>query len=245
MNPADRRMADRRSGIERRSSARASGGRRHTDRRQAAGGLLVAVTMMLGADDGEAGTRRSPRAYRGMIERAAALHGVSPAIVEAVMAVESSYDPRAVSRKGAMGLMQLMPDTAKRFGVSDAFDPEQNILGGTKYLSFLLRLFGGNIDLACAAYNAGEKVVQRYGGIPPYRETRDYVQRIRKRLGHAPNGGNGAPGSAAAATPKPTPKPDFVYYTWMDPRGVLNVSQVPPPAGQTYEKRRIRGGGPT
>lgn len=232
MNPADRRHGDRRSGVDRRSGARALSGRRCTDRRTAAGGLLVAVSMMLGTSEAEAASGRSGQAYRGMIDRAAALHGVSPAIVEAVMAVESSYNPRAVSHKGAMGLMQLMPDTAARYGVKDAFDPEQNILGGTKYLSFLLRLFQGNVDLACAAYNAGEKVVQRYGGIPPYRETRQYVQKIRRRLGHAD-------ATLPAAAPAPTPKPPFVFYTWMDARGILNVSQTPPPKGQRYEKRRL------
>ena len=238
MNPADRRHGDRRSGVDRRSgSGRAATDRRRLDRRKAAGGLLVAVSVMFSASESEAAGRRSPRAYRGMIDRAAALHGVSPAIVEAVVAVESSYNPRAVSRKGAMGLMQLMPDTAKRYGVQDAFDPEQNILGGTKYLSFLLRLFGGNVDLACAAYNAGEKVVQRYGGIPPYRETQQYVQKIRRRMGQPAT----TPG-AAAAEPKPTPKPPFVFYTWMDARGVLNVSQTPPPKGQPYEKRQLGGG---
>jgi len=230
VNPADRRHGDRRLGAERRSGSRTFSDRRRADRRTAAGGLLVAVSMMLGTSQAEAASRRSARAYRGMIDRAAALHGVSPAIVEAVMAVESSYNPRAVSHKGAMGLMQLMPDTAARYGVKDAFDPEQNILGGTKYLSFLLRLFQGNVDLACAAYNAGEKVVQRYGGVPPYRETQQYVQKIRRRLGHTD-----APLPAAT----PTPKPPFVFYTWMDARGVLNVSQTPPPKGQAYEKRRL------
>jgi transglycosylase-like protein with SLT domain len=230
VNPADRRQLDRRSGHDRRAGARAGGGRRRADRRKAAGGLLVAVSLMVGAGEGEAAARRSPRPYRGYIDRAAALHGVNPAIVEAVMAVESAYNPRAVSRKGAIGLMQLMPDTAQRFGVQDAFDPEQNILGGTKYLSFLLRLFDGNLDLACAAYNAGERVVQRYGGVPPYRETQQYVQKIRRRLDH---------GDGPAAAPAPTPKPPFVFYTWMDPRGVLNVSQTPPTGGQKYEKRRL------
>jgi len=177
-----RRFGDRRI-AERRQAPRGTGDRRGGDRRKTAGGFLAFVSLLLAGAGSEASVRRPPRAYRGLIEAAAAQHGVSPAVVEAVMAVESSFNPRALSHKGAMGLMQLMPHTASRFGVKDAYDPAQNILGGTKYLSFLLKLFGGDIDLACAAYNAGEQAVQRHGGIPPYRETRQYVEKIRRRLG--------------------------------------------------------------
>jgi soluble lytic murein transglycosylase-like protein len=106
---------------------------------------------------------------------------MSPELVKAVIKVESNYNRRAVSPKGAQGLMQLMPATAKRFGVKDSFDPEQNITGGIKYLRFLLNEFGEhNLDLVLAGYNAGEQAVRKYGNkVPPYRETRKYVKKVK------------------------------------------------------------------
>lgn len=121
-----------------------------------------------------------------IIEDAAAKFGVASDFIRAIIRVESSYDEFAVSSKGAKGLMQLMPATARRFGVSNPFDPEQAIMGGTEYLAYLLGLFKGNIELAAAGYNAGENAVLRYGGVPPYRETRNYVQRVRTVLGSSP-----------------------------------------------------------
>jgi len=118
---------------------------------------------------------------RALIQRIAPLWGVDPGLVEALVRVESNYDPFAVSPKGAMGLMQLMPRTAARFHVTDAFDPLQNLEGGTRYLSELLTRYG-EVRLALAAYNAGEEAVDRYQGMPPYRETRQYVGRILERL---------------------------------------------------------------
>ena len=120
------------------------------------------------------------------IEDAAAKFGVSSDLVRAIISVESAFDEYAVSSKGAKGLMQLMPGTARRFGVSDPFDPAQAIMGGTEYLSYLLGLFRGNIDLAAAGYNAGENAVLRYGGVPPYKETRNYVIRVNHALGSGP-----------------------------------------------------------
>jgi len=105
-------------------------------------------------------------------------HGVDPKLVDAVVRVESDYDPRAVSRRGALGLMQLMPDTAERLDVDDPFDPEDNIRGGVREISRLVDRYAGNLQLALAAYNAGEGAVARYRGIPPYKETRSYVSRI-------------------------------------------------------------------
>jgi hypothetical protein len=116
------------------------------------------------------------------IEAAAALHGVSTELVRAVIQVESEFDPLARSSKGAQGLMQLMPDTARRLGVANAFDARQNIFGGTRYLRQLLDMFQGDVYLATAAYNAGENAVVRYKGVPPYRETRGYVQKIQSLL---------------------------------------------------------------
>jgi soluble lytic murein transglycosylase-like protein len=118
-----------------------------------------------------------------VIEEAAARHGVNPHLVRAVVQAESAFNPIAVSRVGAQGLMQLMPDTATRLGVTDSLDPRQNVFGGAKYLSQLLTRFDGNVALALAGYNAGPAKVARYHGIPPYGETRGYVTKIRTIVG--------------------------------------------------------------
>ncbi len=118
-----------------------------------------------------------------VIEEAAATHGVSPHLVRAVVLTESAFNPFAVSRVGAQGLMQLMPATATHMGVTDSLDPRQNVFGGTKYLSQLLTRFNGNVALALAGYNAGPARVARYRGIPPYGETRGYVTKIRTIVG--------------------------------------------------------------
>jgi len=116
-------------------------------------------------------------AYRDLISKISRRYGVDPKLVRALITVESGFNPRAVSRKGAMGLMQLMPETAKRYGARDPFDPAQNIEAGVKYLKELLRRFR-RTDLAVAAYNAGENAVERYHGIPPFRETRRFVKNV-------------------------------------------------------------------
>jgi len=113
-----------------------------------------------------------------LIQQAAADHELDPALVKAMVHVESAFNPRARSRKGAMGLMQLMPDTAKRFGVWNAYVPEQNVKAGTKYLKWLLNRYRGNERMAVAAYNAGEGTVDDYGTVPPYSETQAYVRRV-------------------------------------------------------------------
>ena len=112
------------------------------------------------------------------INRAARLYGVDPALVRAVIHAESNFNPLARSRKGAMGLMQLMPGTARDMGVADSSDPGQNIQGGVRYLAYLLERFKGNITLATAAYNAGRGAVSRHHGVPPYEETKTYVFRV-------------------------------------------------------------------
>ncbi|MFT4249015.1 MAG: lytic transglycosylase domain-containing protein [Pseudomonas sp.] len=117
-------------------------------------------------------------AYRGEIAAAAREFGVEEAIVRAIIHAESAYNPLALSRAGAQGLMQLMPGTARRFGVGDAYDAGQNIRGGVQYLAWLLRRFNGDLTLAAAGYNAGEGAVDRYDGVPPYAETQRYVQRV-------------------------------------------------------------------
>jgi len=115
-----------------------------------------------------------------IIVEAASRHNLDPALIKAVIMAESGFKPRAVSKRGARGLMQLMPKTAKSLGVSDAFDPEHNIHGGVKYLRTLLNRFDGNIQLGLAAYNAGSRKVRKYRGIPPYRATRVYIKKVLK-----------------------------------------------------------------
>jgi soluble lytic murein transglycosylase-like protein len=113
-----------------------------------------------------------------VIDRHSADQSLDPKLVQAVIQVESGYNHRARSHKGAMGLMQLMPGTASQLRVSDPYDPDENVRGGTQYLRHLIDRFPGRLDLAVAAYNAGPGAVERYNGIPPYRETRDYVRRV-------------------------------------------------------------------
>jgi soluble lytic murein transglycosylase-like protein len=114
-----------------------------------------------------------------IVREAAERHRVDPALVRAVIETESGWNPAAKSRKGAIGLMQMMPTTAQRFGVNDAWSPQQNVDAGVRYLKVLLQRYDGNLDLALAAYNAGEGAVDRAHGIPAFRETRDYVQKVQ------------------------------------------------------------------
>jgi soluble lytic murein transglycosylase-like protein len=120
--------------------------------------------------------------YDELIMKASGKYNVEPALVKAIIKAESNFNHRAVSRKGAKGLMQLMPATASSLQVRDSFHPENNIEGGVKYVRYLLNFFNGNLPLALAAYNAGENAVLRYGGIPPYRETQTYVRRVLSYL---------------------------------------------------------------
>ncbi len=124
-----------------------------------------------------AARRGDPNAFDGLIVHTARRHGVPPALVKAVVRVESAFDPLAISRKGAMGLMQLMPGTARHLGVRDAFRADQNIAGGTRYLRRMVDRYR-NWILALAAYNAGPRAVDRHRGVPPYRETRRYVRKV-------------------------------------------------------------------
>jgi soluble lytic murein transglycosylase-like protein len=126
--------------------------------------------------------RAAPRAasrWNAMIEQVAAEHGVEARLLHAIISVESAYNPNARSHAGALGLMQVIPATGKRFGADDLFDPLQNLRAGTAYLVWLKRRFGGDLELMLAAYNAGEGAVQRHGNrIPPFKETRQYVTRV-------------------------------------------------------------------
>ncbi len=128
----------------------------------------------------------SPADLRALTRAAALRHGLDPALVLAVVAVESAFEPAALSPKGAQGLMQLMPGTASALGVSEPFDPAQNLDGGTRHLGALVARYSGDLTKALAAYNAGEAAVARHRGVPPYRETRDYVRHVLQRYEKGP-----------------------------------------------------------
>ena len=193
---------DRRKG-DRRKQPRSGPDRRAGDRRRAAfrNTLLAAVTVALPQQvkpeslnpswlpppipsvtttiDSVVGVP-AHRAYDQYIREASARYGVDATLIRSVMQTESAFDALAVSRAGAMGLMQLMPDVAFELGVEDPFDPRQNVMGGTKYLRRLLNLYNGNVPLALASYNAGATNVAQYGGVPPFPETQNYVKQITR-----------------------------------------------------------------
>jgi soluble lytic murein transglycosylase-like protein len=159
-----------------------------------------------------------PQATRGSrwgqdIKEIADRYGVDPSLVQAVIGVESAFNPWAVSRKGAQGLMQLMPRTAASLGVRDSFNPRENIEGGVRHLRYLLDRYPGNVSLALAAYNAGEGAVDSHGGLPPYPETQQYVQKVLER------GGGGVAQVSAPAQ---------AIYRSEDADGTVTFSNVPP-----------------
>lgn len=145
-------------------------------------------------------------AYADLINQVATEEGVDPGLVKAIIRAESNFDQNAVSRKGAQGLMQLMPGTAGRYAVGNAYDPEENIRGGVRYLRFLQDMFPGRLPLALAAYNAGENTVLRYDGIPPFAETRVYVSRVLRFYGSRDTDVE----AAVARTPRRTARPESV-----------------------------------
>ena len=126
----------------------------------------------------ESAWRREAGEFAELIGETAERHQLDPALLTAMAQVESAFNPRAVSHKGARGLLQLMPQTAERFGVDDSFNASQNVDGGARYLKWLLERYEGRTDLALAGYNAGEAAVDQYGGVPPYSETQNYVTRV-------------------------------------------------------------------
>ena len=151
--------------------------------------------------------------------RIAAEHSLSPQLIHSVIKVESNYNAHAISNKGALGLMQLIPATARRFGVSDAFNPVENIQGGARYLRYLLDLYSGNYPLALAAYNAGEGAVARYGGVPPFAETQNYLILVRRQLEMAKE-------AAAAKTVAAPAPPQAIEATEAGPAHVVEIVQA-------------------
>jgi hypothetical protein len=170
-------------------------------------------------------------AFDEHIDAAAALYQVSGDLVRAVIQTESAFDHLAVSSVGAQGLMQLMPATARRFGVANSFDPRQNIFGGVRYLRVLLNMFSGDVIRATAAYNAGENAVLRHGGVPPYKETQGYVRKIQALLTGAGPELRQASLSASASQPaneavsRAQPR---TLYRWLDAKGIVHVAETPP-----------------
>jgi soluble lytic murein transglycosylase-like protein len=164
-----------------------------------------------------------PASIDQLVEQTANRYQVDPKLVHAIIRVESDYDPKAVSSKGAMGLMQLIPATAQRFGVANPFDPKQNLNGGVSYLKYLLNLFQGDLNLSLAAYNAGEHSVQRYGGIPAIPETQQYVRKVTD-IYQPSNTATGTASMAAKTVSREPPKPPIVRY--VDERGVVHYTNV-------------------
>ncbi len=150
------------------------------------------------------------------VEQMANRYQLDPQLIHAIIEVESEYNPSAVSRKGALGLMQLVPETAQRFGVENPFDPRQNIEGGVTYLKYLLDLFGGDVSLSLAAYNAGEHSVLRNGGIPSLAETLDYVRKVTNLY----NSGD----QLSSAKPKLREPYKAPIYRFVDAQGVVHFT---------------------
>ena len=175
-----------------------------------------------------------PGPLRTLVEAISMNHGVDPALVRAVIKTESNFNRWAVSPKGARGLMQLIPETGRRYGVRDFFDPQQNVEGGVQYLKFLLEKFSGNLDLSLAAYNAGENLVEKLGRIPPIPETTNYVRMVRanyvKRTAPVIAAPIAKPLAASAQSPeKETKKETPAIFRTVDDRGVVHFSNIGPP----------------
>lgn len=277
----ERRSTDRRRhDANRRQGEHGPSERRGSDRRKrvARAGLLAAITIAgsfprlhhpsaqpatPGPQTSDATTQPPERRAADsvldridqIIDEASATYGVNPGFVRAIIHAESRFNPNAVSHVGAQGLMQLMPDTARQLGVSNSFDPRQNIFAGVRYLRILLDMFGGDVSLATAAYNAGATAVQRYNGVPPFKETRGYVAKIQGLLlglgapmmanvgmtSYTPGENPFAPKAATAAAVKParlTPARPRTYFRWKDASGVTHVSQEPPAEGVVYSTIR-------
>ena len=178
-------------------------------------------------------SRRRPRKWPrvpDLVEAVAKQYDVDPLLVHSVIQVESSYNPYAVSIKGAQGLMQLMPATARRFGVRNSFDVKENIEGGVRYLKYLDSLFPNDRNLTIAAYNAGEGAVWKYGNkVPPYRETEQYVQRVGRKYGKARREADQKKASAVPVvqTAQSSEPPQTPVEAFVDSEGRLHLRNVP------------------
>ncbi len=160
---------------------------------------------------------RKEEAYNGIIEKYAADYGLDASLIHSIIATESGFNAKAVSPKGAQGLMQLMPATAQRLGVGNSFDPEQNIRGGVKHFRSLMDNFNNDLELSLAAYNAGENLVQRLGRVPEIRETKDYVQSVTARYG-----------KKTVETQDQEGEKHPPAYRFVDESGVLHFTNIPP-----------------
>jgi transglycosylase-like protein with SLT domain len=177
----------------------------------------------------EGSVKEAPESLRALVDTISHNHGIDPGLVHAVIKTESNFNRFAVSDKGALGLMQLIPSTGRRYGVQDFFDPQQNVDGGVRYLKFLLQKFNGDLDLSLAAYNAGENLVERLGRVPPISETRDYVRKVRAIYNN--RSVPAAPANTMLdASKQETPKAQTSkVFKVVDARGVTHFSNVEPP----------------
>ena len=159
--------------------------------------------------------------FSATVERIAAEQAIPPELIHSVIKAESNYNPFAVSPKGALGMMQLVPETARRFGVSNTFDVVENIQGGARYLKYLLDLYKGNYPLTLAAYNAGEAAVARHGGVPPYPETRNYVDAVQRELEKGDRFVKPKPGDGSKNQGEPVPNAVNRIRQIMEPDGTV------------------------
>jgi hypothetical protein len=186
-------------------------------------GRLVRSIVLKPTAGTPSASHTSPQ-VRAMVEETAKNLDVSPLLVDSVIQVESNYNPYAISPKGAQGLMQLMPATARRFGVKNSFDPQQNIEGGVRYLKFLQETFQDD-RLAVAAYNAGEKAVTKFGNVPPYRETVDYVAKVGQKYSQAKHAAaRNAPPAKLAEKSQPVEDETRHVIGYVDQEGRLHIS---------------------
>ncbi len=146
--------------------------------------FLVCFALLSLCSDIQAGPQ-PPKKYDSIIRSIATNYGLEPALIHSIIRTESNYDADAVSPKGARGLMQLMPETAERYGVRDIFNPRENIEGGVRYLKYLMDLYDSKTDYVLAAYNAGHNAIEKYGGIPPFPETRRFIEKVKATYPHS------------------------------------------------------------
>lgn len=179
--------------------------------------LQILKSSASATGSGSGNPKDKSQIYDPIIEKYAREHGFDPSLIRSIIAAESGFNPRAVSRKGARGLMQLMPATAERHGITDIFDPEENIRAGVKHLRWLMDNFNNDLHLSLAAYNAGENLVARLGRVPEIKETRDYVRSVTERYSKSLS--EEQPPERAAYSPP---------YKFYDEEGVLHLTNIPP-----------------